>query len=82
MWPAQVFVEYHPAEVDSFIKVADRIEDAFPSLQVEGVERADIEQSTMVLKAQEAEVLSFTAGRVPSSQALVDALEKAGFSAE
>jgi hypothetical protein len=31
-------VEYDPAEVDHFISIADAVEDAFPSMVVDGVE--------------------------------------------
>ena len=79
---AQLFVEYHPAEVDSFIQIADSIEDAFPGLQVEGVERRDLQQSSIVLRGESGEVLRVQAGKVPPSAALVEALEKVGYQAD
>ena len=77
----QVFVEYHPDEVDGYIKIADRIEDAFPGLQVEGVEDAGMEQGVLVLKAQDQELLRMAADKVPARQRLVDVMEKAGYTA-
>ncbi len=37
-----VVVTYAPAHVDDFIRVADELEDAFPGLVVEGVEREGV----------------------------------------
>ena len=62
-------------------QIADRIEDAFPGLQVEGVERSDVQQSSLVLRGEDAELLCVTAGKVPSAKVLVEALEKAGYTA-
>jgi len=65
-------VEYGPESVDTFIEIADAVEEAFPQLMVEGTEVPDM-GSTITVCCDDM-VLGGGGGPAPSAAAVVDAL--------
>ena len=53
----QVTVQYHPDDVDSFIQLADAFEDAYPNLQVVGVEDDKAKLGQVAIKTTEGQLL-------------------------
>ena len=79
----QVVVEYHSSDVDSFIQLADTIEDAFPALQVVGVELGDGKPGHLAIKGQDGRVLKEVASTTDLSEAEVTAiLEEGGYAVQ
>lgn len=78
MWQFQVEVRYDPADVDHFISVADAIEEAFPSLVVDGVEAEGAQ--AFEVAAEDGRILfsQATEKRLPDPEELVGLLSAAG----
>ncbi len=65
-------VEYGPVSVDTFIEIADAVEEAFPQLMVEGTEVPD--KGAAITVCCDDVVLGGEGGPAPSADAVLDAL--------
>ena len=80
----QVVVEYDSAETDHFIELADAIEERFPGVAVDGVEKEDIPKGFFRIRAANGDILfvSEDSNIKPDPGAVVSILEEAGYSPE
>ena len=76
----QVTIRYPPDAVDSFIEVADAVEDRFPDLQVDGEETEDLKDGTFEVLANDGRILLSAAEEKFNPEEIVKALEDSNVS--
>lgn len=76
----QVTLKYGPELVDTFIEIADAVEDEFPDLQVDGDEEEALEEGTFQIVADDGHVI-FTATMADfNSETVIKVLRDSGIS--
>lgn len=70
----QVVISYKAALVDTFIEVADAIEDRFPDLQVDGTEE-ELKDCSFTIKGNDGQLIYSAGENEFTAEAIVKVLE-------
>ena len=76
---SQVIVQYHPDEVDSFIQLADLIEETFPDIAVEGEEDGARKGAPAILKDNGFPLYHLNNSEGPDADVITKVLVEAGY---
>ena len=75
----QVTVQYHADDVDTFIQLADLIEDSFPNVVVEGDDSSGTQGSFAIVDADGKMLHSLAVEDLEDEDPIIKVLDKAGY---
>lgn len=76
---AQVTLQYHEEDVDAFIEVADLLEEAFPSIAVEGEDAGPTKGTIVVLDGDGKQLHSFKVSQGCDEDTMRNVLSEGGY---